>query len=340
MANTIKIKNSGTSSNTPSSLEHGEIAINYADGKIYYKNNSNSIVEFTSAVNLAGTVHNSTIGNGTSTSYVINHNFGSRDVSVTIREASSPYGLILTSWEATDANNVTVYFDNAPSSNSVRVSVYIAVAGLEVGPTGPTGPTGLTGPTGPPGPTGNIGPTGPTGPTGPIGLTGPTGDTGLTGPSGSIGSPGPPGPTGPTGPTGPAGADSTVPGPTGPTGPTGPPGPSGGPPGPTGPTGPTGLTGPTGPTGPTGAGAPLTSSATAPSSPSAGNLWFDTNTGATYIYYNSAWVELGGGTMSPYQCTSSTRPSAPWAGQMIFETDTKLLRIWNGTSWKTVVDAN
>lgn len=49
MANTIKIKNSGISSNVPGSLEFGELAINYADGKLYYKNSSNSIVEFSSA---------------------------------------------------------------------------------------------------------------------------------------------------------------------------------------------------------------------------------------------------------------------------------------------------
>lgn len=48
MANTIKLKRSGTSSQVPSSLEHGEIAINYADGKIFYKNNSNQIVELSS----------------------------------------------------------------------------------------------------------------------------------------------------------------------------------------------------------------------------------------------------------------------------------------------------
>jgi hypothetical protein len=46
MANTIKIKNSGTTTNTPTSLEHGELAINYADGKLFYKNNSNVVVEF------------------------------------------------------------------------------------------------------------------------------------------------------------------------------------------------------------------------------------------------------------------------------------------------------
>ena len=49
MAQTIKIKNSGTSGNTPSSLVHGELAINYADGKIFYKNSGNSIVEFSTS---------------------------------------------------------------------------------------------------------------------------------------------------------------------------------------------------------------------------------------------------------------------------------------------------
>ena len=54
MANTIKLKNSGTSSNTPSSLEYGELAINYADGKLFYKDSSGSIVELTAAASPAG----------------------------------------------------------------------------------------------------------------------------------------------------------------------------------------------------------------------------------------------------------------------------------------------
>ena len=49
MAQTIKLKNSGTSGNTPSSLVHGELALNYADGKLFYKNSSNSIVELSTA---------------------------------------------------------------------------------------------------------------------------------------------------------------------------------------------------------------------------------------------------------------------------------------------------
>ena len=216
---------------------------------------------------------------------------------------------------------------------------------IVTGVVGPTGPTGVTGPTGPTG----VGATGATGPTGLTGATGPTGDTGPTGPTGVAG------PTGLTGSTGPTGVSATVAvgttsgGATGsvtnsgtsgaavfdfvvPIGATGATGTTGAT-GPTGPTGPTGVTGPTGPTGATGAGAPLTSSATAPVSPSAGDLWFNTTTGASYIYYNSAWVELGGGSMSPMQVTSSTRPTSPWTGQTIFETDTGRNLQYSGSAW-------
>lgn len=48
MANVIKIKNSGTANTAPTSLETGELAINYADGKIYYKDSSNTVVNFKS----------------------------------------------------------------------------------------------------------------------------------------------------------------------------------------------------------------------------------------------------------------------------------------------------
>jgi hypothetical protein len=45
------------------------------------------------------------------------------------------------------------------------------------------------------------------------------------------------------------------------------------------------------------AGANVTISATAPSAPSAGDLWFDSTTAATFIYYDSTWVEIGGATI-------------------------------------------
>jgi len=55
MANTIKIKNSGTASAVPASLEYGELGLNYADGKVYYKNSSNAIVALPSKVTVSDT---------------------------------------------------------------------------------------------------------------------------------------------------------------------------------------------------------------------------------------------------------------------------------------------
>jgi hypothetical protein len=83
--------------------------------------------------------------------------------------------------------------------------------------------------------------------------------TGPTGPAGADGFVGVDGATGPTGPTGPTGADSNVTGPTGPDG-------------------------------------KYLESDTAPSEPEPGDIWFNTTTGSTYIYYDSYWVGVGGGT--------------------------------------------
>lgn len=58
MANTvIALKKSGTPSATPSSLEFGELAINYADGVLYYKSANGSIYPFSSGGNAFATVN-------------------------------------------------------------------------------------------------------------------------------------------------------------------------------------------------------------------------------------------------------------------------------------------
>ncbi len=81
---------------------------------------------------LAGTVHVETIGNGSATSFTLTHNLGTRDVVVVARNASSPYEVIDVRWEATTTGTVTLDFSTAPSSNSVRVGVYAAVAGSTI----------------------------------------------------------------------------------------------------------------------------------------------------------------------------------------------------------------
>lgn len=59
MANTtIALKKSATPSATPSTLANGELAINYADGKLFYKHANGDIIAFnTSGGNSFGTVN-------------------------------------------------------------------------------------------------------------------------------------------------------------------------------------------------------------------------------------------------------------------------------------------
>lgn len=187
---------------------------------------------------------------------------------------------------------------NAPA----KVQVYDVGAR---GPQGFPGATGPTGPTGPQGPQGPAGPGGDVGPQGPQGIPGTPGATGAVGPEGPQGPQGDPGATGPTGPVGPVG-------------PEGPPGDIGsvGPAGPQGEEGPQGPIGPTGPPGPVGE-APNDGKQyvrknlawsevsvppgtyvgdTPPASPVAGQLWWKSNDGNLYLYYNDGntlqWVQV------------------------------------------------
>lgn len=45
MANIIKLKKSAVENKKPATLEYGEIALNYKDGNIYYKNSEDAIAE-------------------------------------------------------------------------------------------------------------------------------------------------------------------------------------------------------------------------------------------------------------------------------------------------------
>jgi hypothetical protein len=218
------------------------------------------------------------------------------------------------------------------------------------GPTGPNGIGGSDGPTGPTGPAGPAGPqattvtllgtiadiaslppTGNTlgdsyvvvaqdnnvyywdganwdnigpivGPTGPQGIPGPTGPTG---PASNV--VGPQGAQGPTGATGPQGDPSNVPGPTGPAGVAGP----------TGPQGSTGAQGPTGGTGPTGAAGTniiivgnAPDFASLPISATVNDAYVTLDTGNTYLWNGTAWVNLGqiSGPQGPTGATGAQGP--------------------------------
>lgn len=64
-----------------------------------------------------------TIGDGATADIVVNHALNTRDVSVTVRDAATPYAAHDVYWEATDANNVTIFFPTAPANNELRCVV-------------------------------------------------------------------------------------------------------------------------------------------------------------------------------------------------------------------------
>ena len=155
-----------------------------------------------------GSSYYQTIGNGTDSSFTLTHNFNTRDVVVTARNASSPYEVVNVRWEAETVNTVVLDFSSAPSSSSIRVGVYATVSGTAVTTLDDIGnvsaatpsfgevlqwngsawvPSLVVGPEGPPGAPGAPGAAGEHGMNGAAGAAGANGNDGATGPQGPAG---------------------------------------------------------------------------------------------------------------------------------------------------------
>jgi len=63
------------------------------------------------------------IGDGTATLFTVTHNFGTRDVQVTIYENSGLYRQALVEARFTTVNAIDIVFDTAPASNGYRVVI-------------------------------------------------------------------------------------------------------------------------------------------------------------------------------------------------------------------------
>ena len=67
--------------------------------------------------------YNASVGDGSSTSYTVTHNLGTRDVQVTVFDNTTPYAEVVCDVQHSTTNTVTVLFSVAPTSNQYRVSV-------------------------------------------------------------------------------------------------------------------------------------------------------------------------------------------------------------------------
>jgi hypothetical protein len=136
MANTvIQLKNSGGSGNTPGTLQPGELAINYADGKLYYGNAVNTAILFDAITEPAGLNQEIQFNNS-----------GAFGASANLKFDSSTKTL--------STKNVAITFDGSITfpDNTVQNTAWTGT-----GLTGPQGPQGAQGPAGPTGPQGATG---------------------------------------------------------------------------------------------------------------------------------------------------------------------------------------
>lgn len=84
-----------------------------------------------------------------------------------------------------------------------------------------------------------------------------------------------------------------------------------------------------------GGGSSVTVSDTAPASPSLGDLWFESDTGKTFIYYDSAWIEVGSSAAARLTISSSP-PTAPIQGSMWFDSDDGATYVYYNSTWVEV----
>jgi hypothetical protein len=70
---------------------------------------------------------------------------------------------------------------------------------------------------------------------------------------------------------------------------------------------------------------------TAPASPVAGQIWFESDTGSTFVYYDSHWIEIGASGMGAY--VADTAPSNPIVGQIWFNSSNAGTYVYYDSHW-------
>ena len=77
-----------------------------------------------------------------------------------------------------------------------------------------------------------------------------------------------------------------------------------------------------------------TVSDTAPTSPVAGQVWFESDTASTYVYYDSHWVEIGASGTAAY--VGDTAPSNPIPGQFWYDSSDGGTYVYYDSVWVEV----
>ena len=92
------------------------------DNTITFKNASGTVAFTSDIPSDIARKFSANVGNGSATSFSVNHNLGSRDVVVNVYD-NATYDTVETDVVRTDSNNVTVSFSAVPSNNAYRVVI-------------------------------------------------------------------------------------------------------------------------------------------------------------------------------------------------------------------------
>lgn len=139
MSNTvIKLKKSSLPNQTPTDLEYGELAINYADGKLFYKNTSNSIAEISGAGGGGGGSGFGTVNaNGTLVVAEVSNDVLTLNAGENIQISANIY-----TDSITVSANLKTAFDKSNTAYSIANAAFDkANAAVTVSNTAPVGPT-------------------------------------------------------------------------------------------------------------------------------------------------------------------------------------------------------
>ncbi len=143
MANTqILVKKSGSPGVSPTSLQHGELGLNYNDGKLYYTNSSNTISSIYTANSYSIISANSTLLIATSPSEILTINPSgavvittdvfSNILSIGVRQASTSQNGVVQLYSGTDSTSTIL----AATANSVYTTHQAATSAFDKANTG------------------------------------------------------------------------------------------------------------------------------------------------------------------------------------------------------------
>lgn len=123
MSSKIILKKSSVPSKAPlpGDLSYGELALNYADGQLYYKDSNNEVKPLINKI-VGLKSYTETIGDGVTTTFNVTHNLNTTNIVVQVYDALAG-ALVEVGVESKDLNSVSILFAYPPTQNSYKVVV-------------------------------------------------------------------------------------------------------------------------------------------------------------------------------------------------------------------------